>query len=232
MLPIDNNKGFILNGERLRIKGVCCHQNHGGLGNAVPKEVMRYRIKKLKEMGANGYRGAHYPLSEEFLTICDQEGMLVMLETRLLSSARPDMDELTKMVKLGRSHPSVIMYSIGNEEASSQATDQGARIASTMMDHIKRLDPYRPVTMALLMLDMKTNEVELILNGKSLGIKEMPKDDYLVWEKIVSEKGVMEAVGYKDGSVVMRTVNKTCDEESSEIVVTEDYRENIWYMES
>ena len=156
-IEFDNNKGFLLNGEQVKIKGVCCHQNHGGLGSAVPKEVMRYRIKKLKEMGANGYRGAHYPLTEDFLSICDEEGMVVMLETRVLSSASKDLSELERMVKIARNHPSVIMYSIGNEEAQTQTTSQGARIARTMKKFIKHLDPYTPVTMALLMLDMKTN---------------------------------------------------------------------------
>lgn len=154
----DAEKGFLLNGKQVKIKGVCCHQNHGGLGSAVPEEVFRYRIRKLKEMGANGYRCSHYPPAESLLSICDEEGMLVLDETRLLSGAAQDMAVLERMVKMGRNHPSVILYSIGNEEAQSQATPQGARIAKTMIAAIRKLDPHTPVTMALLMWDLKNRK--------------------------------------------------------------------------
>lgn len=150
----DADKGFILNGKNIKIKGVCCHQNHGGLGTALPDELYTYRIKKLKEMGCNAYRTSHYPPAPELLDACDKLGMLVMEETRLLSSAQEDLSQLEFMVKLGRNHPSVILYSIGNEEAQSQATPQGARIAGTMIPHIKKWDDTRPVTMGLLMWDL------------------------------------------------------------------------------
>ncbi|MCX7715290.1 MAG: DUF4982 domain-containing protein [Clostridia bacterium] len=153
-IKFDANKGFFLNGRNIKIKGVCCHQNHGGLGTALPDELYTYRIKKLKEMGCNGYRTSHYPPAPELLDVCDRLGMLVMDETRLLSSAREDLSQLEFMVKRDRNHPSVIIYSIGNEEAQSQATPQGAMIAGTMIEHIKRLDDTRPVTMALLMWNL------------------------------------------------------------------------------
>lgn len=154
----DAEKGFILNGMPTKIKGVCCHQNHGGVGTAMPDELYRFRIRKLKEMGVNAYRASHYPPSPELLDICDEEGMLVMDETRLLSSEKRDLHQLTTMVKRDRNHPSVILYSIGNEEAQSQTTPQGARIAGTMIREIKKLDPYTPVTMALLMWDLKNKK--------------------------------------------------------------------------
>jgi beta-galactosidase len=153
-IKFDADKGFVLNGKQTKIKGVCCHQNHGGLGSAVPADVPRYRIRKLKEMGANAYR-SHYPLSSAFLDICDEEGIMVMSENRLLSSERGDLEQLETMVRRDRNHPSVILYSIGNEEAQSQTTPQGARITRTMIERIKKLDPYTPVTMALLMWDLK-----------------------------------------------------------------------------
>ena len=149
------DKGFYLNGQNIKLKGVCCHQNHGGLGTAMPDEMYRFRTIKLKEMGTNAYRCAHYPQATELLDVCDELGMLVMDETRLLSSARDDLEQLTFLVKRDRNHPSVIMYSIGNEEAQSQATEQGGRIAGTMIREIKKLDKSRPVTMALLMWDLK-----------------------------------------------------------------------------
>lgn len=153
-IAFDAEKGFLLNGSQVKIKGVCCHQNHGGLGTALPDEVYRYRIGRLKEMGANGYRCSHYPPTPALLDICDEMGMLVMDETRLLSSEKEDLEQLGTMVKRDRNHPSVILYSIGNEEAQSQATEQGARIAGSMIRRIKELDPHTPVTMALLMWDL------------------------------------------------------------------------------
>lgn len=154
-IQFDAEKGFLLNGVQTKIKGVCCHQNHGGIGTAIPDEVYRYRIRRLKEMGANGYRASHYPPSPELLAICDEEGMLMMDETRLFSSEKGDLEQLKCMVKRDRNHPSVILYSIGNEEAQAQAVPQSGRIADTMLREIKKLDPYTPVTMALLMWDLK-----------------------------------------------------------------------------
>ena len=154
-IRFDARKGLILNGIPTKVQGVCCHQNHGGIGTAVPDEVYRYRIRKLKEMGANAYRASHYPPAPELLDICDQEGMLVMDETRLLSSEKEDLQQLSTMVRRDRSHPCLMLYSIGNEEAQSQTTPQGARIAGTMLAEIKKLDPFTPVTMALLMWDLK-----------------------------------------------------------------------------
>ena len=153
-IRFDADEGFFLNGRRVKLKGVCCHQNHGGLGAALPDEMYEYRIKKLKEMGANAYRCSHYPPSPALLAACDRMGMLVMDETRLLSSNEEDMSVLRYMVESARNHPSVILYSIGNEEAQSQALPQGGRIAGSMIDAIRELDDTRPVTMALLMWDL------------------------------------------------------------------------------
>ena len=153
-IRFDGERGFFLNGKNRKLKGVCCHQNHGGLGTALPDEIYSYRILKLKEMGCNAYRTSHYPPAPQLLDVCDRLGMLVMDETRLLSSAGEDLNQLESMVKRDRNHPSVILYSIGNEEAQSQTTTQGGRIAVTMMEHIRELDDTRPVTMGLLMWDL------------------------------------------------------------------------------
>lgn len=153
-IRFDADRGFYLNGKNIKLKGVCCHQNHGGLGTALPDEIYAYRIGKLKEMGCNAYRTSHYPPSPALLDICDRMGMLVMDETRLLSSAGEDLEQLEFMVRRDRNHPSVILYSIGNEEAQSQTTPQGGRIAAAMMEHIRALDDTRPVTMGLLMWDL------------------------------------------------------------------------------
>lgn len=153
-IRFDASRGFLLNEHPVKLRGVCCHQNHGGLGTALPDAMYAYRIQKLKEMGANALRCSHYPPSPALLDACDRLGMLVMDETRLLSSAEEDLMQLEFMVKRDRNHPSVILYSIGNEEAQSQATAQGARIAETMIGLIRLLDSTRPVTMGLLMWDL------------------------------------------------------------------------------
>lgn len=153
-IRFDSEEGFFLNGKKCKLKGVCCHQNHGGLGTALPDEMYTYRIQKLKEMGCNAYRTSHYPPTIELLNACDRLGMLVMDETRLLSSAKEDLEQLTFLVKRDRNHPSIVMYSIGNEEAQSQTTPQGAMIAGTMIETIKQLDDTRPVTMGLLLWDL------------------------------------------------------------------------------
>lgn len=170
-IGFDAERGFLLNGKQIKLKGVCCHQNHGGLGAALPDEIYAYRIKKLKEMGCNAYRTSHYPPTPELLDVCDRLGILVMDENRLLSSAKEDLGQLEFMVKRDRNHPSVILYSIGNEEAQSQATHQGGMIAETMIKHIKRLDDTRPVTMGLLMWDL-ANKRPLESVSEIAGISE------------------------------------------------------------
>ena len=170
-IRFEADRGLILNGIPTKVQGVCCHQNHGGIGTAVPDEVYRFRVRKLKEMGANAYRASHYPPAPELLDICDEEGMLVMDENRLLSSEKGDLQQLTGMVRRDRNHPCILLYSIGNEEAQSQTTPQGARIAGTMLSEIKKLDPYTPVTMALLMWDLR-NRRPITDIGEISGISE------------------------------------------------------------
>lgn len=151
----DADEGFMLNGRRLKLNGVCCHQNHGGVGAAMTSELYHYRLLKLKDMGVNAYRTSHYCPAPELLYWCDRLGILVMDETRLLSSAGEDLDQLEAVVRNGRNHPSVIMYSIGNEEAQSELIEQGGYIAGTMIKHIRSLDDTRPVTMGLLLYDLQ-----------------------------------------------------------------------------
>ena len=158
-IGFDPDKGFFLNGRSIKLLGVCCHHNHGGLGTALNDEMYRYRIGKIKEMGANAYRCSHYPAAKALLDECDAQGILVMDENRLLSSAKEDLEQLEYMVRTARNHPSVILYSIGNEEAQSQTTPQGGRIAGTMVRTIKKLDPTRFVTEAMLMWNLRDKTI-------------------------------------------------------------------------
>ena len=147
----NKDKGFFLNGRNVKIKGVCCHQDHAGLGAALPDGMQYYRIQKLKEMGCNAYRSAHNPATDEIIRACDRLGMLVMDENRLLSSSPEDLSQLEEMVLSARNHPSIFIWSLGNEEVNIHFTDQGRKIANTMRNHVRRLDGTRPVTLAVCM---------------------------------------------------------------------------------
>ena len=142
----DAEKGFILNGQPYVIKGVCCHEDHAGVGSALPDRLQYFRIAKLKEMGTNAYRSAHHAPTAELLEACDRLGMLVMDENRLVGSDATHLKWLKELVLRDRNHASVAIWSLGNEEFSIQSTLSGGRSAATMQDLVKRLDPTRLVT--------------------------------------------------------------------------------------
>lgn len=147
-IHFDPDKGFFLNGERVEIKGTCNHQDHAGVGSALPDRVQYFRIARLKDMGANAYRTSHNPPTPALLDACDRLGMLVMDETRMMSSDNEGLSELERMMRRDRNHPSIFLWSLGNEEPE-QGTPRGARIAATMKRLARRIDPTRPVTVAM-----------------------------------------------------------------------------------
>jgi beta-galactosidase len=147
-IHFDPDQGFFLNGQPLKLKGVCCHQDHAGVGVALPDALQDYRIRRLKEMGCNAYRCSHNPPTPELLDACDRLGMLVMDEQRLLSSTPDSLGQLESLIRRDRNHPSVILWSLANEEPL-QGTPMGARIATTMRQLVRRLDPTRLTTMAM-----------------------------------------------------------------------------------
>ncbi|HEY8658651.1 MAG TPA: beta-galactosidase GalA [Hanamia sp.] len=140
--------GFFLNGKYVKIKGVCDHQDHAGVGSALPDYLQYYRIGLLKEMGANACRTSHNPPTPELLEACDSLGMLVLDETRLLNSSPEYMGQFERLILRDRNHPSVFMWSIGNEEGWIQANSLGKRIALSLLQKQKELDPYRVSTYA------------------------------------------------------------------------------------
>jgi beta-galactosidase len=147
-MRFDADRGFFLNGQRVELKGTCNHQDHAGVGSALPDGLQYYRIARLKEMGANAYRTSHNPPTPELLDACDQLGMLVLDETRLLASSPEALSQFERMLRRDRNHPCVFCWSIGNEEPT-QGTDEGARMAATMKRLARRLDPTRPITEAM-----------------------------------------------------------------------------------
>lgn len=144
----DPDRGFFLNGERVELKGVNMHQDHAGVGAALPDALQEFRLKRLKEFGVNAYRCAHNPPTPELLDACDRLGILVIDENRLMGSNPAQLDPLASMIRRDRNHPSVILWSIGNEEWAIEGNVKGARIATTMQQYVRRLDPTRRITAA------------------------------------------------------------------------------------
>ncbi len=144
----DPEKGLFLNGKHVYIKGVCAHQDFGLTGKAVADNIQAHRIDVLKEMGANGYRCSHYPHSEATMDALDEKGFIVMAETRWFDSSDEGMEQLEMLIKRDRNRPSVLFWSIGNEE-SKFATEAGVRICKKMMARVKQLDDSRLVIAAV-----------------------------------------------------------------------------------
>jgi beta-galactosidase len=159
----DAATGFWLNGKNIKIKGVAVHQDGGALGVAVPITTWKLRFEQLKKLGVNAIRTAHNPFAPEFYDLCDKMGFLVMDETFDTWRAsknhaekgynlyfdkwwRPDT---RSMVMRDRNHPSVIIYSVGNEIRDNLSNEQGFSTYRKLQDLVHEFDPSRPVTMAL-----------------------------------------------------------------------------------
>jgi len=145
-IRFDANEGFFLNGKPVKLKGTNNHQDHAGVGTALPDELHYFRIKALKAMGSNAYRCSHHPPTPELLAACDQLGMLVIDENRLMGTNYQMQEELRDMIVRDRNHPSIISWSIGNEEWGIENSATGARIAATMQAYVHSLDSTRLCT--------------------------------------------------------------------------------------
>ncbi|MFD1258605.1 glycoside hydrolase family 2 TIM barrel-domain containing protein [Mucilaginibacter terrae] len=155
--------GFWLNGKNIKIKGVCLHHDGGAVGAAVPLGVWEERFKLLKEAGVNGIRTSHNPVAPEFLDLCDRMGFVVMDETFDTWTAAKNNGEkgynlyftewwerdTRDMVMRDRNHPSVVIYSVGNEIHDSLKDSAGFKKYRDQQNLVHQLDPGRPVTMAL-----------------------------------------------------------------------------------
>ncbi|GAA4237299.1 beta-galactosidase GalB [Postechiella marina] len=168
-LEFNSNTGFAINGKTIKLKGVCLHHDGGPLGAAIGRRTAERQLEKLKEMGCNAVRMAHNPFSEEFMDVCDEMGMLVMNEafdewerpkspTTVQDGKKVKLQvykyahhfkkwadrDLTDFILRDRNHPSVIMWSIGNE-IDQMRDPEGAPIGKRLANIVHRLD-YRPVT--------------------------------------------------------------------------------------
>ena len=147
-LRYDVNKGFFLNEKHVKIKGTCNHIDHAGVGVAVPNAIWEFRLRKLKEMGSNAVRCSHNPPAKEFLDLCDSLGVLVMDENRNFNCSPEYVRQLQWMVVRDRNHPSIILWSVFNEEPM-QGSEQGYEMVRRMAAVVKKLDTSRPVTAAM-----------------------------------------------------------------------------------
>src|SRR5580698_3658038 len=127
---------------------MCNHQYHAGVGVAVPDARSKYRIQPWKDRNCTGMTTTHNTPASEVLDACDELGVLVMDETRNFSSTVEGLRELSRMIRRDRNHPSVVIWSMANEEPL-QSTPRGVAMMTTMKREAKRLDPTRMVTAAM-----------------------------------------------------------------------------------
>jgi beta-galactosidase len=147
----DADKGFFLNGKSIKIQGTCNHHDHAGVGAALPDRLQLFRLGVLKEMGCNAVRTSHNMPTPEWVEGCDRMGLMMMCETRQMSSSPEGLAQLEAMVKRYRNSPSIILWSIGNEEwqLQSEMAEEGAKIAASMVRRTRELDPTRVVSAAV-----------------------------------------------------------------------------------
>lgn len=159
-LSVDARCGLRINGKTVKLLGGCIHHDHGLLGAADYEQAEERRILRLKEAGFNAVRISHHPASPALLRACDRAGMYVMNEAfDLWTRAKTSLDysahftdrafsDIEAMIRVARSHPSVILYSIGNEIPEC-ATDAGVRLSGELTAAIRAMDATRPVTAAI-----------------------------------------------------------------------------------
>jgi beta-galactosidase len=147
-IRFDANDGFFLNGKHTKLQGVCIHQDHAGLGVAVPSSIVEWRVRRLKEMGCNAIRSSHNAPDVALLDACDRLGVLVMDENRLFNTSPDYVEQLRWLVRRDRNRPSVILWSVFNEEPI-QGTATGYEMVRRMVEEVRALDTTRPVTAAM-----------------------------------------------------------------------------------
>ena len=141
--------GFHLNGKRVQINGTNNHQDHAGVGAAMGDSLNLQRLQLLKEMGCNAIRTSHNPPTPELLDYCDRLGILVLDETRETGINEKELGELRDMILRDRNHPSVVLWSVGNEEWALEGNPKGALVTRTMQQYGRLFDATRPFTVAI-----------------------------------------------------------------------------------
>jgi len=163
-IALDSNRGFLLNGVPVKMKGVCIHHDAGSLGAAVPVRVWERRLEILQSIGCNAIRTSHNPPAPELPDLCDRMGFLVIEEAFDKWDGRYGRwfeswwkQDLVDMIQRDRNHPSVVIWSVGNE-VSGQGGERFMEQLSRLVDETRRHDPTRPVTCALRPFDIRSRE--------------------------------------------------------------------------
>ncbi len=179
VVNIDSKRGFMLNGKSIKLRGGCIHHDQGAVGTAVYKETEYRRVARLKEAGFNAVRMSHNPQSPYFYEACDRLGMLVMdelfdcwtegkKESDYHFYFKDNWEKWTDLiVRRNRCHPSIVMWSTGNEIPQKTGRGGGYYIATDIANKIRSLDSSRPVTHALCSLWDNKEEYELELAENS-----------------------------------------------------------------
>lgn len=179
-IKFDAQKGFFLNGKHVKILGTNNHQDHAGVGSALPDYLQYYRINLLKEMGSNSYRASHHAPTPELLAACDSLGMLVLNEQRLLNSSPEYLEQFTRLIRRDRNHPSIFLWSIGNEEGYIQTNSVGKRLTQNLLAKQKELDPTRTSTYAADLANVYKGVNEVIpirgFNYREFAVSDYHKD--------------------------------------------------------
>jgi len=172
--------GIFLNGTHVKIKGTNNHQDHAGVGSALPDYLQYYRIRLLKNLGCNAIRTSHNAPTPELLDACDSLGMLVLDENRLLNSSPEYVDQFKRLLLRDRSRTCVFLWSIGNEEGWVQTQPVGKRIAQSLLAIQKELDPTRISTYAADVANVYHGINEVIpvrgFNYRHLGVADYHRD--------------------------------------------------------
>jgi beta-galactosidase len=196
-------KGFLLNGKPVKLKGGCMHHDNGLLGSAAYDRAEVRKVELMKASGYNAIRCAHNPPSEVFLNACDKLGMLVIDEfTDMWENYKNPQDysrffrewwnkDLTNMILRDRNHPAIIMWSIGNEIYEMNDTTR-IRIAHQLAERVRKLDDTRPVTQALTDFfypegwDLSANTFKLLdVCGYNYGLKNYESDHQKYPERVM-----------------------------------------------
>ena len=147
-IETDPEQGILIDGVPVKLRGCNLHQDHAGVGAAIPDALYEYRIRELKKYGFNAIRTSHNPASPALLDICDSLGMYVIEETRLMGVNEAQLEPLRKMIERDKHHPCIIMWGIGNEEWGIEWKSKGEDIARVMTEYCHSIDPTRPVVVA------------------------------------------------------------------------------------
>ncbi|GFH42681.1 hypothetical protein Hs30E_12320 [Lactococcus hodotermopsidis] len=188
-IDLTTNKGLFLNGKSMKIQGVCLHHDLGLLGSAVNQVALKRQLNLLKEMGVNAIRTAHNPATPELLALADELGFLVQSElTDVWRHPKTTYDyarffddwvarDVESWIKRERNHPSVFMWSIGNEISDTHNRDDGEATLKRLVTYVKQFDPYQNAV-----ITFGTN--------------------YLLWEKTQKAAAILKIVGYNYGETL------------------------------